>query len=344
MDDKEILWGFPKQDLEQVVQEAKLAAIQHVKEKLTRNFESVLWEDVLKYLERSMAKNTLSGEETYPAPEETDMEAIQGHKKIYLYGIAGEEAETVIAQSSLKGMTDEEQVYTVSHKDLIAVVCEVPREEFNEARIQELAENRDWLGEKAERHQKVISAFAERYPVIPMRFCTLYPSQNQLKIFIEENYHTLKDLLNKIRHKTEWGVKLYLDEERFKNFLQEKDEGINKLIDEISLNLAGKGYLPKKKLANRIEKKVFDFAEEVHRRLCRFSASALWNKPLPREVTGKTEQMILNGVYLLETIREEEFFQTVQGLKETEGAKGFIFEISGPWPCYNFCQISSTGT
>jgi len=336
MENRKDLLGFLEEDIDLIIQDAKQTAIQYVKERLSLDFEKILWEEVQKKIEGvALKKEELVKNEPI---------IIQENKKIYLFGITGAEAEGYITQSSLEGMVSEDWVYPVLHKDLVAVVCQVPEEEFNEFKIQELIENPDWLEEKIERHKKVVSLLAKDYPIIPMRFSSLYPAHHQLRLFMEENYSDLTGLLNKIQDKTEWGLKLFLNVDRFKRFLQEKDESINNLIDEVSLNQTGKGYFPQKKLANRIESKAFDLAEEVHRRLCRFSKGAVLNKLILKKDNEKKEQMILNGAYLVGETQEEDFLQVVKWLEETEGEKGFIFKISGPRPCYNFCHILSTGT
>ncbi|MGI6685274.1 MAG: GvpL/GvpF family gas vesicle protein [Bacillota bacterium] len=346
MENKELIRGFFEEELNQVIREAKLTALQHVKERLTRKFEDLMMEEAIKQINTVFRKDKL--DELNQLSEFTELNELVPEKKssilLYLFGITGVDGERVIFESNLKGMVNEAQVYPVRHKELVAFVCTVPQVEFNETKIQELVENRDWLEEKAERHQEVISHIAKNCPVIPMGFSTLYSSEEQLKLFLADNYHDLTALLKKIRNKSEWSLKILLDEDKFKDFLQKKDEGINKLMEEMPLNLSGKEYLLKKRLANRIERKAFDLAEEVHRRLCRFSSEAVLNKPLPKEVTGRKERMILNGAYLLEDTQKEDFFHTVSLLEETEKPRGFIFEISGPWPCYNFCQISSNST
>jgi len=333
MDQKNLLWDGWSVDLDQVIKEARLTALQRVQERLTKGMESLLMEEAIKRLAGPVVL-----EKTEALEEKNDPSLI------YLFGIASLDAEEAILRNNLTGMAKDEQVYPVLHRELIAVVSNVPRTEFSETKIRDLAENRDWLEEKNKQHQEVISRLAEEYPVIPMGFSTLYPSEEQLKLFLEENYHDLMNLLEKIRDKREWHVKIFLNEGMYKEFLRERDDSIKKLMDEMSLNQAGKGYLWQKRLANRIERKAFDLAEEVHRRLCRFSSGAVLNKLQPQAVTGRKERMILNGAYLLETGQKESFFQTVNILKETEGPRGFVIEISGPGPCYNFCKISSAST
>ncbi|ATW26907.1 GvpL/GvpF family gas vesicle protein [Candidatus Formimonas warabiya] len=333
---------FLQPELDNMIKEAKETALKNVKEKLILNFESILYEQAMNQLSsRPLAKEV---QVTEPFQYRSSQAISGAHKKVYLYGITEVAADHFVSQGNFDGIADGTKVFTLIHKNLLAVISEVSPEDFNEGKIPELAEKREWLEDKTERHQKVISLLMGKYAVIPMGFCSLYPSQDQLRIFLEENYHDLIEQLTNIHNKTEWGLKLYLNEELFKQFLQEKDESINNLMNEMSLNQTGKGYLPKKRLANRIEKKAFDIAEEVHRRLCRFSAGAILNKLPPKEVGGKGERMILNGAYLLEKNKEDNFFETVKWLEETEGPRGFVFEITGPWPCYNFCRVSSTGT
>lgn len=350
MEQKDLIWSFVEEDLDQLIQGARLSAIEQVKEKLTLVFTDVLTEKAIKRIAESVLMNKESHqlkELNVPKDELKELKILKKLTEanfIYLIGITICDAKGMILKKNLSGMDGETQVYPVVHQELVAIVCRVSKEEFTETKIQELTENKDWLEEKAERHQEIIALLAEMYPVIPMRFSTLYHSEEQLKLFLKENYHDLITLLKKIRHKTEWSLKLYLDEDIFREFLQKKDEGINKLIDEMSLDMTGKEYLLKKRLAHRIERKAFDLAEEVHRRLCRFSSGAILKKLLPMEVTGRKEQMILNGAYLLDNTQKEDFFQVIDLMKEREGPRGFIFEISGPWPCYNFCQISAAST
>jgi hypothetical protein len=46
--------------------------------------------------------------------------------------------------------------------------------------------------------------------------------------------------------------------------------------------------------------------------------------------------MLLNGAYLVESERSENFAQLVEELQGRYAGVGARLEISGPWPPYNF--------
>jgi len=47
--------------------------------------------------------------------------------------------------------------------------------------------------------------------------------------------------------------------------------------------------------------------------------------------------MILNAVFLLRKLDVEVFIEKVDDLAASYERDDLSFEISGPWPCYNFC-------
>lgn len=368
MEQRKFFLGCPEEDMDKIIQEAKIIALEQVKEKLAQSFEKIIWEDMeFKIKDGALkdsaciesgriisnnkrandADNIINNEKNISKSDklvENESSMIEENYKIYLFGITNADAAIYITQNNFAGMIDKEMIYSVQHKELVAVVCQVPKEEFNEFKMQELKENQVWREERIEQHKKIISLLAKEYPIIPMRFSSLYKDHDQVKLFMKENYSDLQSLLGKIRGKMEWELKLFLDLDKFKKFLQEDDNCINNLIDVVSLNQAGNGYSPQKKLAYRIESKAVDLAEEIHRRLYHFSKGAVLNKLILTKGHENGKQMILNGAYLVGKTHEEEFLQVVKWMEETEGEKGLIFVISGPRPCNNFCHVSSTAT
>ncbi len=79
---------------------------------------------------------------------------------------------------------------------------------------------------------------------------------------------------------------------------------------------------------------------EVHDRLSGIAAEALAN-PLQRpEVAGHSGEMVLNGVYLVESGAEQDFHRAVAALQTEHEASGFELVPTGPWPPYNFVKDS----
>ena len=61
------------------------------------------------------------------------------------------------------------------------------------------------------------------------------------------------------------------------------------------------------------------------------------NNILPKEVTEKNEDMVLNAAFLLSNKRISDFENVLAYLKTKYAGKGLIFDCTGPWPPYNFC-------
>jgi hypothetical protein len=60
------------------------------------------------------------------------------------------------------------------------------------------------------------------------------------------------------------------------------------------------------------------------------------NPTQPRDVAGG--DMILNGAYLAESGREPELRSAVRELQERYRPDGVSYELTGPWPPYNFVE------
>ena len=80
-------------------------------------------------------------------------------------------------------------------------------------------------------------------------------------------------------------------------------------------------------------------AQDSHERLLAAAADGRAN-PLQRpEATGRSGEMILNGAYLVETDREEAFREALASLRSSYEADGVRYELTGPWPPYNFVDL-----
>ena len=74
----------------------------------------------------------------------------------------------------------------------------------------------------------------------------------------------------------------------------------------------------------------------MHETLTAASATGLRNPLHPRELSGYEDEMVLNGVYLVPDAATRRFSTLVDGLDERYAASGLRFELTGPWPPYNF--------
>ena len=249
-----------------------------------------------------------------------------------------------VVQSSR--IDEKEEVFVIPFRELEAVVSNVPIEEFASEEIQKKAkEDLSWIKERAFAHEKVIEEAMRKddkvLSLIPMRFGTIFKERAGLEETLNKDYLKIREVLDRIRGKQEWSVKVYLKErEKFEQVIKDKNETIKEKEKEIASLPEGLAFFMEEELkeiiAKEINKELNNFAEDIFERLKDFSFDLAKGKLLEKELTGKEKPMVLNVSCLILEDRIEDFKKGVEALDQGINTKGFYLEYNGPWPVYNF--------
>lgn len=238
----------------------------------------------------------------------------------YVYGVAEEHP----ALAQLEG------VELIRHGDLTAVVREVPLDEFDESVLPERLNDRDWLERNARAHEDVLRAAAAVTSVVPLRFGTIYRSRDHVERMLDQRREELTATLDRVRGYVELGVKAWVDRDKLEATLPPDSEP--------AADGAGAAYLQRRarerERSRELSVRCAELAEEAHERLSAAAVAAVSNRPQPRELTGRSETMVLNGAYLVrdgEGLRRE-----VERLTAEHSSYGIEYELTGPWPPHNF--------
>lgn len=238
--------------------------------------------------------------------------------------------------------------YFIPYSGLYAVLSKVSTDEFSEENLRKNLADLEWLKTKVSIHEKVIetvmknSCLAGRQAcVIPFKFGTIFNTEENLKVMLKEHISEFKDALKYLEGKEEWGVKIYCNLTELKeNFIYENKELLS-LNNEIDSASCGKAYILKKKkedLVKRVvNKKLNEYGQYSFERLKQCAIGSRVNKLLPKEVTERKDDMILNSVFLIYKDKVSDFMDILNALKELFENKGIFFDCTGPWPPYNFC-------
>jgi hypothetical protein len=212
-----------------------------------------------------------------------------------------------------------------------AVASEVPLAEFGEGPLADNIRDPEWLEDRVRSHEAVLEAVLNRAPVVPFRFGTIYRGDEQVRAMLSEE-ERLAEALDRVRGKVELGVKGFLA-----TAAAEPDAG--GAGDEVS---AGRRYLEEKqrerRLAEEREALRARCAQESHERLSAAADAAAANPLHPREVSRRDEEMFLNGAYLVAKEREHDFRGALTALEAEFAEVGATYELTGPWPPYNFVE------
>lgn len=179
-------------------------------------------------------------------------------------------------------------------------------------------------------------------PVIPLKFLTLYKSEAKIGNLLKKQYQQFRELLDKLRGKTEWGLKVYVvSKENLMEAIKKEDEEIVKMKAELSEKPEGVKYFLEKKMQERISEKLNvqldKYLKDIFEIFLPFSVEKpIINKLLPEGLDNKGREMILNVSYLVPDEKVGEFQGTVRRIHEFYSPKGLWLEFSGPWPPYSF--------
>ncbi|MBI5038581.1 MAG: GvpL/GvpF family gas vesicle protein [Nitrospirae bacterium] len=234
-------------------------------------------------------------------------------------------------------------VYSLNHQGLYAVVSKVPEDEFGEENLKKNLSNLEWLKIKAYRHEKIVEEVMKDGCVVPFKLATLFTAEDSLMAMLKEHAEELRRNLENLEEKDEWGVKIYCDMERLKNIFLIDDKEILRMDKEISSSALGPGkaFLLKKKreklLNDLIDKKIEETVQEFLNGLKQQSLRTRFNRSLPKDVTERMDDMILNAAFLVEQDKLNAFIREIEILKNQYEGTGFLFDCTGPWPPYNFC-------
>ncbi len=262
---------------------------------------------------------------------------------LYLYCIRLRRDEALEVQRT---MSEEEKILIIPFLELEAVTSEVSIEEFSSAEIQKKAnEDLGWIKGKAQIHEKVIERamrpdHSSLIPVIPMQFGVIFRTRKKLMETLYENLEKFRESLKNLIGREEWGVKVYLDEKVFDEFLGSENEEL--LIQKREAEALPKGlaFFAKKKIDYKAEEikeqELAKITSEISEGLAGTAVTQIKAKILDKDFTMSPNEMILNGFFLLEEKRLKEFKSKTEEFKKRFSPFGIELEISGPWPSYHF--------
>ena len=258
----------------------------------------------------------------------------------YVYCITSEDGPK---RFNVRGIDNKSEVFVLGYKDLGAVVSIINLSDFGEGELKKKLDDLKWTKRAVLNHQRVINKVMDGRTVLPMKFGVIYKTRDQIQNVLGKNYYKFKNLLKSLAEKKEWGVKVYYNQSESNRKIQINENPIKKLKEKIKKSPEGiKFFLQKKIEATEglaLERGINKYSEIFLKRLERSSARYVLNEILSRELTGKQEEMVINAAYLVDDKNFLKFDKELADLKDKYSKNGFLFELSGPWPPYNFVNL-----
>ncbi|BCS31991.1 protein gvpL [Luteitalea sp. TBR-22] len=213
------------------------------------------------------------------------------------------------------------EVTTVQWGDLAAVVSDVPMGTQDPTRDNVLA------------HQRVNETVMQEHTVLPMSFGTVFKTRDDIIEFLRSAYDAFVDVLDKMEHKLEFGLKVLWDRDAVVRQIEEEDEDIRRVRAQLAAQ-RGSTYFARMQYGRLVDAALQARAEryiaDIFGGLRDVAVASRSNKPIG-------DRMIMNAAFLVSRQQEAAFDARVKEL----GARfdKLTFKYTGPWPPYNFVNI-----
>lgn len=223
------------------------------------------------------------------------------------------------------------------------VVKKVSDAEYSEENLKKNLSDIAWLDMNARSHVSVISLLMEDHTVIPFNFGTIYHSVENLNKFIADYSDSLIRNLHFVDWKEEWAIKVYSNQLLLKEHIDNLSAEAAELEKQIMASSPGKAFLLSRKKADLIEREIEKlckkYGQDYFNEFNTISGSAKLNNLIPKEFSGRNDNMILNASFLVAKDHAIEFVSMARRLKNKYSYLGFDLEVTGPWPPFSFIAI-----
>lgn len=220
-------------------------------------------------------------------------------------------------------------VHSLVYEGLVAVVSQVPLEEFGAEALRARLEDAAWLEREVRGHERVIEKVMQRRPVLPMKFCTIFLTEDNVRAFLQRDQDEFRRALARLRGREEWEVKIY------------HHPPSPPTTRACGSALSGREYLMQKNAAElAAQEAAVETCSQAQRmfEMLTGCVDEIELKPVAPSRSPGSPRLVLDAVCLLAKPRLKAFSQQLEGLGNELSSRGFHFQLSGPWPPYHFCN------
>ena len=261
-------------------------------------------------------------------------------RALYVYCVGERESLAPLFDGGLPGAIEvESELELIGEGALAAVVSGVPLADYGEGALPSRLADAAWTATRALRHERVVEHFARRAGVVPLRFGTIYLRREGVARMLSERGAQFLSILKRLEGREEWGLNVYVERARLREAVTGSSARLREMEERASSSPPGQAYLVRKKIESlrdeeaRVETR--RVAIEVEHKLAAASDAAARLRVLKDEATEQGE-LAARMAFLVPRQKFDAFRAAAEALAGEFTSLGFRFELTGPWPAYNF--------
>jgi hypothetical protein len=184
----------------------------------------------------------------------------------------------------------------------------------------------------------VIDALSKDLTLLPMRFGSVMDSMDAIEQMLHLNYDDFCENLKRVENKSEFGLKVFCDQEELRNSMAEIQRTAGRDVNGPPSEGSGsvyREYVNRKLREHRTEESMMTYLAEV---VAEIRACLLKLETVTRFNKPRSEAVIVDAVILIERSGEGELVDVIRKMQKENS--GYHYILTGPWPPYNFVEIS----
>ncbi|HEX3183526.1 MAG TPA: GvpL/GvpF family gas vesicle protein [Pyrinomonadaceae bacterium] len=262
----------------------------------------------------------------------------------YVYCIAERATAAELSPESLPAaIEDDSKLEWIVTEELAALSSNVPLSSYSEERLAEHLSDASWTAARAMRHETIAEYVAKRAGIVPLRFGTIFLERDGIERMLSEKGRELREILERLRGREEWGVNVFCDQSVLMSGITSVSPVLRELTERAAQASPGQSYLMQKKIdtlkVDEARAALNRIIEEIEKSLTDQSDAAKRLRVLKVEATEHGE-LKAKFAFLIEKSAFENFRDAAERLAQEHQTAGVRLELTGPWPAYNFAQIS----
>jgi len=241
----------------------------------------------------------------------------------YLYCVINEEQSRNFGPMGIGDRGDE--VYTLGFRDLACVISSTPMTKFVISRKNLIA------------HEKVIEKIMREYnAVLPVRFCTVATSNEEIRNLLVKNYQMLKNSLRSMDNKIELGLKVFWQD--MENIFEEiaAIKKIKKMKEKLIKNSHLINTNEKVNLGKKV-KEILEIKRDIEAENILKVLKPKCIEFRKNKIIG--DKMILNCAFLIDKSHARDFDDHIEKLNKIYKDK-LKFKYIGPIAPFNFVELN----
>ncbi len=263
---------------------------------------------------------------------------IEQARVLYAYGIVRSDTEV----AGLPGLAEGTGVQTVTRGGISLVVSAIDPGLLRD--VEEDLSETGRLAALARGHDQVLRELQDRAGVLPLRFGTVLPGEDEAAAVLDDPDQELPRALDALHGAREWGFRIDTAGEAEASTAAVPTAGADGTTAAAAAGGtagagAGTAYLAARRDELHEEERRRDEAarliERTHRELSAHARDAARRPGRPDRV--------FDGAYLVERDEEERFLEATERLGPPLEEAGYLCAVSGPWPPYSFVHLTLGG-